>query len=54
MKFSYLTPLVKKAASFLGLINKTRVEDHGLLKLMLETDVNEKVSYEQIMQKLNS
>lgn len=54
MKFSYLITLVEKAANFLNMINKNRVEDRGLLKLMLEADATEKVSYEQIMQKLNS
>jgi hypothetical protein len=54
MKFSYLSPLVKKAGNFLNMINKTRVEGSGLLKLMLEADATEKASYEQIMQKLNS
>jgi len=54
MKFKFSIDLFKKVCNTLNFINYLNWEDKGLLKLMLDDDRKEKVSYEEVMKILNS
>jgi len=49
-----ITDLLEKMNISSKVITEEEKEDMGLLMMMKETDVNDLVSYEEVMKKLNS